>query len=252
MRLHVHEWGDPSAPPVVCLHGITAHGARFRHLAEDRLASRFRVVAPDLRGHGRSGWEPPWRLETYVADVAETLDGLGIEQAFFVGHSFGGRLTLELAAHVPGRISRAVLLDPAIDVLPHVALDSAEDERRDRVFDSLDAAVDARLETNPDSPRELVEADFREHYEAGRDGRFRPRYSQACVVALYGELATQPPPAETLRAPALIVYAPAYGLVRNEHLEAYAAATIVPVPGRHMVIWDAYEQTADAIDAFLS
>ena len=62
MELNLHEWGDPSAPPVVCLHGVNAHGRRFRRLAEERLAGRFRVLAPDLRGHGNSGWEPPWTL----------------------------------------------------------------------------------------------------------------------------------------------------------------------------------------------
>jgi lipase len=256
MRLNVHEWGDPAAPPLVCLHGVTAHGARFRRLADDRLASRFRVIAPDLRGHGRSGWEPPWRYEDYVADLVETLDGLGVERAPFVGHSFGGRLILELAAREPARVERAVLLDPAIQVLPHVALDSAEDQRRDRVYDSLEAAVDDRLAADPGNPRELVEEDFREHYAEGRDGRFRPRYSQSCVIALYGEMATEPPPPGTLGVPALLVYAPAYGLVREAQIAAYAEAlgddfTVVPVPGRHMVIWDAYEQTADAIDAFL-
>jgi lipase len=257
MRLHVHEWGDASAPPLVCLHGVTAHGTRFKRLAEDRLASRFHVVAPDLRGHGRSGWEPPWRLETYVADLVEALDELGIERAAFMGHSFGGRLILELAAHAPERISQAILLDPAINVLPHVALDSAEDQRRDRVFDSFDAAVDARIADDPGSPRELVAEDYREHYAPDRNGRFRPRYSQACVIALYSELATAPPPAETLHVPTLLVYAPAYGLVREEQLDAYADAlgdrlTVVAVPGRHMVMWDAYEQTADAIETSLS
>jgi lipase len=252
MRLHVHEWGDPVAPALVCLHGVTAHGTRFRRLAEDRLASRFHVLAPDLRGHGRSDWEPPWRLETYVADVEETLDDLGVETAVFMGHSFGGRLILELAACAPTRVERAILLDPAINVLPHVALDSAEDQRRDRVYDSLDAAVDERVAGDPDSPRELVLEDFREHYVEGRDGKWRPRYSQACVVALYSELATEPPDPATLRVPTLLVYAPAYGLVRDDQLAAYgAASTVVAVPGRHMVMWDAYRQTADAIDAFL-
>ena len=51
----MHEWGDPAAPAVVCVHGVTGHGERFKRLAEERWASRFRVVAPDLRGHGRSG-----------------------------------------------------------------------------------------------------------------------------------------------------------------------------------------------------
>ena len=50
MLLHVHEWGDAEAPPLVCLHGVTAHGERFKQLAEERWARHFHVVAPDLRG----------------------------------------------------------------------------------------------------------------------------------------------------------------------------------------------------------
>jgi pimeloyl-ACP methyl ester carboxylesterase len=72
-------------------------------------------------------------------------------------------------------------------------------------------------------------------------------------VTIYGELASEPPPPETLRAPTLLVYAPAYGLVRDEHLEAYAGhAEIVGVPGMHMVIWDAYDEVAAAVERFLA
>ena len=80
MRLHVHEWGDADAPALICLHGVSAHGRRFRRLAEERLAKRFRVLAPDLRGHGRSGYEPPWNIATHLADVLETVDEIGVEQ----------------------------------------------------------------------------------------------------------------------------------------------------------------------------
>src|SRR2546425_8043627 len=114
MQLHLHEWGDPAAPAIVCLHGVNAHGRRFRRLAEERLAKRHRVLAPDLRGHGFSEWEPPWTIATYAHDVLETLDDAGVHSAAFVGHSFGGRLVLELAALDPERIRRAALLDPAI------------------------------------------------------------------------------------------------------------------------------------------
>ena len=51
MQLHLHEWGDPDAPAVVCLHGVTGHGERYRRLAERWPG--FRVIAPDLRGHGQ-------------------------------------------------------------------------------------------------------------------------------------------------------------------------------------------------------
>jgi lipase len=256
MRLNVHEWGDPSAPPLVCLHGVTAHGRRFRKLAEERLASRFRVVAPDLRGHGRSDWDPPWRVETFADDVSETLDALGIDRADMLGHSFGGRVVLELAAREPERFDRAILLDPAIQVLPHVAFDNAENQRRDRVYQTAEEAVDDRIAGDPGNPREFVEEEMREHLERDRDGLLRPRYSQACVIYLYADLVTDPPAADTLRAPTLLLYAPAFGLVREEQVEAYTTAlgdrlTVVTVPGGHMVYWDAYQQTADAIDAFL-
>ena len=92
MRLHLHEWGSADAPPVICLHGVTSHGERFAHLAE-RL-SGYRVLAPDFRGHGRSTWEPPWRLETHVDDILETADAVGVGSASWVGHSFGGRVLL--------------------------------------------------------------------------------------------------------------------------------------------------------------
>ena len=121
MRLHVHEWGDPTAPTVVCLHGVMAHGARFRKLAEERLAERFHVLAPDLRGHGRSGWDEPWTLEAHVDDLLETGGG----PAAWIGHSFGGRLAHELAARRPELVERAALLDPAVYAPPDIARCSA-------------------------------------------------------------------------------------------------------------------------------
>ncbi|MEP6978930.1 MAG: alpha/beta hydrolase [Thermoleophilia bacterium] len=251
MRLHLYEWGEPGAPAVLCLHGVTGHGLRFRRLAEERLAGHFHVLAPDLRGHGRSGWEPPWTFATFVDDVLETLAGAGVETAAWVGHSFGGRLALEAAARAPERVERVALLDPAIDVIPHVALNTAETARADQIFASPEEAVEARLESDPDSPRDFVEEDVAQHLEPTNDGRFRYRFCRSAVVSLFGELASPPPPPETMRVPALIVYATAFALVREEHLAAYADAEVLAVPGRHMVIWDAWEQTADAVERFL-
>ena len=72
VQLNAHVWGGDSAPPVVCLHGISGHGQRFRRLAEERLTGH-RVLGLDLRGHGRSGWNPPWDIATHVSDVLETV-----------------------------------------------------------------------------------------------------------------------------------------------------------------------------------
>jgi lipase len=256
VRLHLHEWGDPGAPPVVCLHGVNAHGRRFRRLAEEHLASRFRVLAPDLRGHGASEWEPPWTIATYTHDVLETLDAAGVRRASFVGHSFGGRLVLELAAVDADRVDRAALLDPAIQILPHVGYDFAERERADNSFATPEEAIEARLESGAPTPRAFLEEEMAEHLVRHHDGRYRFRYCQSAVVSLYGELCTPPPPPESIRVPLLLVHAEQFGLVRIDQLEAYAAALgdlveIVAVPGGHMVYWDAFEPTAAAVARFL-
>jgi lipase len=252
VRLHTYEWGDPGAPPLVCLHGVSAHGERFRRLAEEHWAKRFHVVAPDLRGHGRSGWDPPWTLATHVADIVETLDALGIGAADWAGHSFGGRLVLELAAAHPERVQRAVLLDPAIDVLPQLAGYAAEQERGEPVYTSYEDYADARND-GPSTPRELVLEDAALHCDRLPDGRLRRRTCQSAVISIYGELASAAPPPETLRAPTLLLYAPAYGLVRDDQLAAYAdRAEIAALPGMHIVMWDAFDEVAGKVERFLA
>jgi lipase len=256
MRLYVHEWGGPEAPPLVCLHGVSAHGRRFRKLAEERLAGDFRVLAPDLRGHGRSDYDPPWDIDTHLGDLLETLGAAGVESAAWIGHSFGGRLVLELAARAPERLTSAVLLDPAIQILPHVGFDFAQEAALDHSFASVDEAIDSRLVSGAPTPREFVEEEASEHLVPSPDGRLRWQFCRAAVVTAYSELCTEPPPPAALGVPALLVHASQFGLVREEQLNEYASALgegleLVAVPGGHIVYWDAFEQTATAVEKFL-
>ena len=251
MVLHVHECGDPQAEPLVCLHGVTGYAGVYQRLAEERWSDR-RVLAFDLRGHGRSGWEPPWTFATHVADLVETSAALGLSTADWVGHSFGGRLVLELAAAHPQLVRRAALLDPAIQLLPHVALDSANFERREPVYGSVEVYVQERLLLYPDSPRAAIEHEAAQHLEQQRDGTLRRRTCQAAAVSIYGELASDPPAASTLAAETLLLYAPGYGLVQAEQIETYRSTLgdrlrVVEVPGMHMVQWDAFDEVASAV-----
>ena len=254
VKLHVHEWGDPSLPTLVCLHGVTAHGERFKQLAEERWAERFHVLAPDLRGHGRSSWEPPWTLAQHVEDLAETFP----KPCNWLGHSFGGRLAFEWAAAHPGAVERLVLLDPAIFVPPHVALLAAEHARRERRYPSFEEAIDRRFEESQlhRAPRELVERELRTHL-VEEDGSWRYRYSQAAVVAAYGEMASTPPPFATVRVPTLLVLGERSYIPYDHLLEAHRDALgdllhVVVVPGGHSVLWDALDETAAAVAAFLA
>jgi lipase len=241
VRLHLHEWGEPGLPALVCVHGITSHGRRFERLARERLARTFHVVAPDLRGHGHSDGEPPWSLEQHLDDLLHTVP----EQArLWVGHSFGGRLLLELAYRHPERVDRGVLLDPAIWVPPHYALERAEETRADVSWSSLDEAVEARLADGSlhGAPRRLVEEDYRAHLERGDDGRLRLRYSRSAVVAAWGEMSRTPPQGR-LEVPLLVARAAHAEVCPDFLVAAYreSAGELLEesdLPSLHIVKWD--------------
>ena len=200
MTLHLEEWGPTDGQRVVCLHGVTGHGRHFAKLAE--ALPEHHVLAPDLLGHGSSPYEPPWDLETHVNAVVETV---GAAPAILIGHSFGGRLALELAARAPKLVPKLVLLDPAIYVLPHVALFAAENARKDRRYVSFEEGIERRYDESQLSraPRELVEEELRGHLVWDDEGGYRYRYSHAAVVAAYGVMASQPAPFEQARVPTL-------------------------------------------------
>ena len=254
MRLNLEEFGEAGGPRVVCLHGVTNHGGHFTKLA-DALPG-FRVLAPDLLGHGSSPYEPPWDLETHLDAIVETV---GATPAILVGHSFGGRLAFELAARAPKLVPRLVLLDPAIYVLPHIALFAAENARKDRAYVSFDEGITRRYEESQlkAAPRELVEEELRSHLVLDDDGRYRYRYCQSAVVAAYGEMASRPPPFERVRVPTLLVLGESSYLPYDHLLDAHQAALgdllqVVVVPGGHTVLWDALADTARAVSAFLT
>lgn len=254
--LHVHAWGEESAPPVVFLHGVTSHGLHARELAEGWLEDRFRVLAPDLLGHGSSPSEPPWSLDAHVAAV---LESVGASPAAWIGHSFGARIAFEIGARHPELVERLVLLDPALHLVPPVALFAAENALAERAYASFEEGIDRRYEESQlaNAPRELLEAELRDHLLLSEDGRWRYRYSRAAVVAAYGEMATPPPPFAAVRAPTLLLLGRQSYLSYDHLLDAHHAAlrdrlSVVTVDGGHTVLWDALTETAEAISAFLS
>jgi lipase len=250
-----YEWGEPGLPALVCLHGVTSHGRHFAKLAE-RLAERFHVIALDLRGHGGSPWEPPWNLEQHVADV---LAAAPEERCAWLGHSFGGRVAYEAAAAAPERVERLVLLDPAIRIPPDVGVAAAENARRDRSYVSFAEGIDRRYEESvlTTAPRELVEEELRVHLLEDGDGRYRYRYCQSTVVAAYGEMTREPPAFERVRIPTLLVLGETSYLPYDDLLGAHRDALgdlleVARIRAGHTVLWDALDETAGAVEQFLT
>ena len=118
-RLHYVEWGDPAAPPLVLLHGITGHARTWDTLAL-ALADRWRVLALDQRGHGDSEAAPDgdYTVGAMAEDLGAFADALGLPTFSLLGLSMGGRVAMGFAGAHPHRVERLVIVDIAPDIHP--------------------------------------------------------------------------------------------------------------------------------------
>ena len=145
--LRVGIWGNESAPTVLAIHGITANHLAWGLIAE--ALPDLRIVAPDLRGRGRSSGLPgPYGFDQHADDLARLIDQLGIGPVPVVGHSMGGFVAVATAHRHPELISGVLLLDGGLPFVlgPDVDLDQVLTaalgpalERLDLTFDSIEA-----------------------------------------------------------------------------------------------------------------
>jgi pimeloyl-ACP methyl ester carboxylesterase len=92
LKRAICEWGPPDAAPILCLHGILDQALAWEPVALDLAARGFRVIAPDLRGHGLSehaAGGSSYHLLDFLADLDRTVRDIGSEQLTIVGHSMG-------------------------------------------------------------------------------------------------------------------------------------------------------------------
>jgi pimeloyl-ACP methyl ester carboxylesterase len=114
LNLHYLDWGGPEGAPLLLLvHGARDHARSWDWAARALRQDGWRVVAPDLRGHGDSDWSPDaaYLASYHVLDLADLIDHLGEPELTVIGHSFGGVISTRYAAMYPERIRKLVLID---------------------------------------------------------------------------------------------------------------------------------------------
>jgi pimeloyl-ACP methyl ester carboxylesterase len=122
-RMAFLEWGERD-PVLVCVHGLTRCARDFDFLAAE-LASRYRVVCPDVAGRGDSDWlDNPmeYAVPTYLNDMVALVARLDVESVHWVGTSLGGLIGMTLAA-LPDTPVRKLVLNDVGPVLTAVSLE---------------------------------------------------------------------------------------------------------------------------------
>ncbi|MCO6437628.1 MAG: alpha/beta hydrolase [Phycisphaerae bacterium] len=119
IKMHYMVKGD--GPDVVLIHGVTSTLAVWFARVLPALSENYRVLAYDLRGHGYSQATPTGYTSHDLAhDLNALLEHVGVGKARIIGHSFGGSIALQLAAHFPERVAGVVLSDTGIACLRHL------------------------------------------------------------------------------------------------------------------------------------
>ncbi len=174
----------------LCLPGLTRNCKDFEDLA-GRLADRWRIVTPDLRGRGESAWDPNWKQylpPTYVKDAWTLLDELDVGRVVLIGTSLGGLMSMLMADQRPERLRGIVLNDVGPEVTP---------EAMARISDYVGAtpaqpdwATAAKMaEKNyalayPDADEAFWMTQARAAWREREDGQVEPAYDPAIGDAL--------------------------------------------------------------------
>jgi pimeloyl-ACP methyl ester carboxylesterase len=264
-RIHAEDRGPTGETLVIAVPGLSANLRGFDFLAE-RLASRCRIVALDLRGRGHSDMTPPgtYGWANHARDVIGVADALGVDDFVILGQSMGAFVAMEIARQARGRLRAAVLLDACGLPDPEtIAPIRAAVERLGAVYPSFAgylALVQQLGTVRPWSP--YWERYFR--YElADVPGGVQARSDRAAVLedAGYGESHSPRDLWPNLKMPVLLARATeplvgASGFIvpeaeRDAFLSTVRSASLVEINANHYGI-NTHPATATAIEAFLA
>lgn len=159
----VEDWGPADGTPLLAIHTAGQSGVQYRHVAAEFVARGYRVIVPDLPGHGRS--EPPPEgpvsdLGDYATFLLTVLDNLNIDRFAVVGCSIGGKIAIDLAIRASHRILATIGMAAeagngrvSLRALNRELVDISTPSRGDRTYWGTRAVVGSAVD---DTRRELI------------------------------------------------------------------------------------------------
>jgi pimeloyl-ACP methyl ester carboxylesterase len=114
LKLHFWDWENHEKPNLIFVHGGMDHARSWDRIIES-FQDDFRVIAPDLRGHGDSSWAygSMYSIAEYLLDLSALIDIVGKNPLYLVGHSLGAAIVLQYAGIYPERVKKLVAIEGA-------------------------------------------------------------------------------------------------------------------------------------------
>jgi pimeloyl-ACP methyl ester carboxylesterase len=240
----------------VLLHGARAHAYIWTRSAP-YLTPPYRLLAPDMRGHGESEWsDEGYGTPRYVADFTAWVDARGLQRFLLVGHSAGGRVAAGYATAHTERVERLVLVDIGPDSVPIRPFDPALAALPQRTFASLHEAATVLRQRYPTVGADYLRRLARWSVRPTPDGRLTWKWDKR----VRGNL---PPPDQfwadlrALRCPTLIVRGGDDAVLGDEEAARMQAAIpdsrVVTIPRTgHCLCEERPAAFAAAVRAFLA
>jgi len=243
LRVHYLDWGNPGAPPVVCVHGYTSSAQAFNALAR-RFHDRYHFVAMDVRGHGESAWSPAgaYQYRDQVGDLAAVVDKLGLSRFTLIGTSMGGIIAMAYAGAHPDRLTHLVINDIGPDVeVGSQRITQMVGSRPDE-FGTLDDAMAYRRQMSPivagrslDDQRELALGVLRQRPDGRWIWKMDPAYIQQRVKIGPPERPALWPALQRVTCPTLVVWGSDSDVLSEAQagrmVDTLADGELVTVPG---------------------
>jgi esterase len=151
LALHYLEWGDPSLPTLIALHGLRGHGHSWDSFSAP-MAGAYHILALDQRGRGDSDWAPDgqYTTEAYVKDLEGFCEALQLRHFILMGHSMGGRNSLVFTARHPAMVTRLIIVDIGPEGDPRgTARITREIIAAQEEYTSFEALFEAQQKSNP-------------------------------------------------------------------------------------------------------